>query len=131
MIAMHNSFYNPDCLFCRIAAGEIPADIVYRDEHVLAFRDINPAAPEHLLIIPLKHIASLNELQSEDKEIAGHLLLAAGEVARRAGLYDSGYRMVFNTGADALQSVFHIHGHLIGGCRMGWPPFPGEVVGHG
>ncbi|PWW80940.1 histidine triad nucleotide-binding protein [Prosthecochloris marina] len=123
---------DPNCLFCKIVSGDIPADIVYRNEHVLAFRDINPAAPQHLLIIPLKHIASLNDLVGdEDTIIAGQIMQAAKVVAKEAGIGESGYRLVFNTGPDSLQSVFHIHGHLIGGERMGWPPFPGASVEHG
>ena len=123
---------DPNCLFCKIVSGDIPADIVYRNEHVLAFRDISPVAREHLLIIPLKHIASLNDLEGEeDTRIAGEIMQAAKVVAREAGIDGSGYRLVFNTGPDSLQSVFHIHGHLIGGERMGWPPFPGQSVGHG
>jgi histidine triad (HIT) family protein len=123
--------YHPDCLFCRIVRGEIPATEVYRNEHVMAFRDITPVAPHHMLIIPLKHIASLSDLQPADTGIAGHILLAARNVAEAAGILDSGYRLVFNSGTDALQSVFHMHAHLIGGIRMGWPPFPGEVAPHG
>lgn len=123
---------DPNCLFCKIVSGDIPAEIVYRNEHVLAFRDISPAAPQHLLLIPLKHIASLNDLEGEeDTLIAGALMQAAKVVAREVGIERSGYRLVFNTGPDALQSVFHIHAHLIGGERMGWPPFPGHAVGHG
>ncbi len=121
----------PDCLFCRIVRGEIPAKIVYRNDHVVAFRDITPIAPQHILIIPLKHIASLNDLAPEDEGIAGQMLLAAGVVAEIIGIRESGYRLVFNTGKDAIQSVFHIHGHLIGGTRMGWPPFPGAPTVHG
>lgn len=123
--------HHPDCLFCRIVQGEIPATVVYRNEHVLAFRDITPAAPQHVLIIPVKHIASLSDLKPEDLDIAGHILLAAQVVAEKAGVLSSGYRLVFNSGPDALQSVFHIHGHLIGGKKMGWPPFPGEATQHG
>ena len=122
---------NSDCLFCRIVRGEIPAKIVYRNDHVLAFRDITPVAEQHALIIPLKHIVSLSELTPEDEAIAGHILLAAGTVAEIIGIRESGYRLVFNNGKDAMQSVFHIHGHLIGGCTMGWPPFPGLPVAHG
>ena len=123
---------DPHCLFCNIVSGAIPADVVYRNEHVLAFRDIQPAAPQHLLIIPLKHIASLNDLDGEDDTlIAGHIMQAAKVVAEEAGIADSGYRLVFNTGTDSLQSVFHIHGHLMGGKTMGWPPFPGASVEHG
>ncbi|MEI7824433.1 MAG: histidine triad nucleotide-binding protein [Chlorobiaceae bacterium] len=121
----------PDCLFCRIVRGEIPAKVVYRNDHVVAFRDITPIAPQHVLIIPVKHIASLNDLAPEDQSIAGHMLLAAGIVAESIGIRESGYRLVFNTGKDALQSVFHIHGHLIGGTQMGWPPFPGAPAVHG
>jgi len=111
--------------------GASPADIIYRNEHVLAFRDIAPAAPHHALIIPLRHIVSLSHLSSEDEEVAGHILLAAAPVAEILGIRETGYRMVFNSGADALQSVMHIHGHVIGGRSMGWPPFPGDAVGHG
>ena len=121
----------PDCLFCRIVRGEIPAKVVYRNDHVVAFRDITPIAPQHVLIIPVKHIASLNDLAPEDQSIAGHMLLAAGIVAESIGIRESGYRLVFNTGKDALQSVFHIHGHMIGGTQMGWPPFPGAPAVHG
>ena len=119
-----------DCLFCRIVRGEIPASIIYRNDHVIAFRDITPVMPQHVLIIPIKHIASLNDLAPEDEAIAGQILLAAGVVADMIGIRQSGYRLVFNTGKDALQSVFHIHGHLIGGQQMGWPPFPGLPAVH-
>ncbi len=120
----------PDCLFCRIVRGEIPASIVYRNEHVVAFRDITPVASQHLLIIPVKHIVSLNDLAAEDEGIAGHILLAAGIVADIVGIRESGYRLVFNTGRDAMQSVLHIHAHLLGGNLMGWPPFPADAVLH-
>ena len=120
-----------DCLFCRIVRGEIPAQVVYRNDHVVAFRDITPVAPQHVLIIPVKHIASLNDLAPEDEAIAGHILLAAGIVAEIIGIRESGYRLVFNTGKDALQSVLHIHAHLIGGNLMGWPPFSGAAAVHG
>jgi len=113
-----------DCLFCRIVRGEIPAKVIYRNEHVVAFRDITPVAPQHVLIIPVRHISSLSDLQPEDEAIAGQILLATGTVAEILGIKESGYRFVFNSGADAMQSVFHIHGHLIGGQQMGWPPFP-------
>ena len=122
--------HNADCLFCRIVRGEIPATVVYRNDHVLAFRDITPVAPQHVLIIPLKHIASLSDLTPEEEGVAGHILLAAGTVAGILGIRESGYRLVFNSGKDALQSVFHIHGHLIGGNLMGWPPFPGFPAEH-
>ena len=113
-----------DCLFCRIVRGEIPATIVYRNEHVVAFKDISPTAPHHVLIIPVQHVASLNALSPEHEAVAGQLLLAAAPVAEALGIKESGYRFVINTGADAMQTVFHIHAHLIGGQAMGWPPFP-------
>lgn len=119
-----------DCIFCRIVRGEIPAKEVYRNEHVMAFHDITPAAPRHVLIIPLKHISSLNDLAPEDEPIAGQIMIAAGHVAGLLGIRESGHRFVFNSGPDALQSVFHIHGHLIGGKVMGWPPFPGHAAEH-
>lgn len=118
------SFTIPECLFCRIVGGEIPADIIYSDEHVIAFRDIEPVADQHILIIPKKHIASLSHLSAEDMTIAAHIMLAAPKVAEKVGIAESGYRLVFNTGPDSLQSVFHIHGHLIGGQRWGGLHFP-------
>ena len=114
----------PDCLFCRIVRGEIPASIVYRNDHVVAFRDISPVTPQHVLIIPVKHVSSLSNLKPEDETIAGQILLATGTIAEILDIKASGYRLVFNTGTDAMQSVFHIHAHLIGGIPMGWPPFP-------
>ena len=120
-----------ECLFCRIVRGEIPAKIVYRNDHVLAFRDITPVAPHHVLIIPLRHIASLSDLSPEDEAVAAQILLAAGTVAGILGFKESGYRLVFNSGPDAMQSVFHSHGHLLGGTQMGWPPFPGAATKHG
>lgn len=123
--------YDPDCIFCRIAAGHIPANLVYRNDYVVAFHDLNPVAPVHVLIIPLAHIASLSDLTEGDTEIAGHILRAARVVAEKTGVLESGYRLVFNNGQDALQSVGHIHAHLIGGKTMGWPPFAGHEVAHG
>ncbi|HEY8487628.1 histidine triad nucleotide-binding protein [Thermaerobacter litoralis] len=111
-----------DCLFCRIVAGELPADKVYEDEHVLAFRDINPQAPQHVLVIPKRHIASLNEAGADDVPVLGHLQRVIPEVARRVGVAESGYRVVVNTGRDALQTVFHVHYHVLGGRSLGWPP---------
>jgi histidine triad (HIT) family protein len=122
---------DPDCIFCRIVSGQIPATVVYRNDHVMAFRDLNPVAPTHVLIIPLEHITSLSHLSPEDERIAGQVLLAARTVAEMTGVLESGYRLVFNNGRDALQSVGHIHAHLIGGKAMGWPPFAGQSVGHG
>jgi histidine triad (HIT) family protein len=111
-----------NCLFCRILAGEIPSTKVYEDDLSLAFRDINPQAPTHVLIIPKKHIASLNELSQDDRELMGHLSLVASKLAAQLGVAASGYRTVINTGASAGQSVWHIHLHLLGGRQLGWPP---------
>jgi histidine triad (HIT) family protein len=109
-----------DCLFCRIVAGEIPANRVTENETFLAFRDINPQAPTHVLAIPKQHIASLNEAQ--DATLMGELLLFARDVARDEGLADDGYRVVLNTNAKAGQTVFHVHAHVLGGRAMRWPP---------
>lgn len=111
-----------DCLFCRIAEGEIPADVVMRTEEVVAFRDINPQAPTHILIIPRTHVATVSDLDGSDVEIMGKLFLAAKELAREDGIEEGGYRMVVNAGPDAGQTVFHVHMHLLGGRGMGWPP---------
>ena len=111
-----------DCLFCRIASGEIPADLVLETPDVLAFRDINPQAPTHILIIPRAHIASVSELEEDQARVMGKLFLAARELAREEGIQDGGFRMVVNAGADAGQTVFHVHMHLLGGREMGWPP---------
>lgn len=109
-----------DCLFCRIVRGEIPATVVHKDDHVVAFRDINPQAPVHVVIVPREHVASLNE--ATDAAMLGRLSLAASEIARREGIADSGYRTVVNTNRAAGQTVFHIHLHLLGGRSMAWPP---------
>lgn len=109
-----------DCLFCRIVKGEIPATVVAQNDHCVAFNDINPQAPTHVLIVPREHIASLNE--AKDAATIGHLSLMAVEIARTIGLAERGYRTVVNTNADAGQVVFHVHLHLIGGRKMGWPP---------
>lgn len=111
-----------DCIFCRIAAGEIPAELVYEDDLVVGFRDLNPQAPTHVLIIPRKHIATLNELQPEDEVIIGRLYTAAAQVAAREGLAERGYRTLINCNADGGQTVFHLHLHLLGGRQMNWPP---------
>jgi histidine triad (HIT) family protein len=110
------------CLFCRIASGEAVADVVYSDGGVIAFRDIRPVAPVHVLIVPARHMASLHELQGSDAGILDRMTSVAREIATREGVDSSGYRLVINTGMDAGQSVFHLHMHLIGGRRMGWPP---------
>ena len=109
-------------LFEKIAAREIPATIVYEDDMVLAFRDIKPQAPQHILIVPKKPIVRLSEAQAEDQQALGHLLLKAAEVARKLGLGESGYRLVFNNGPDAGEAVPHLHCHILGGRRLGWPP---------
>lgn len=111
-----------DCVFCRIAAGEIPARVVFADEDIVVFHDIAPRAPTHLLVIPRRHIPSLDAAAPEDAELLGRLLLAAGAAARGAGLVAGGYRVVNNCGAGAGQSVFHIHLHVLGGRPFNWPP---------
>lgn len=109
-----------DCLFCRIVRGEIPAKIVAETEHCVAFRDIDPKAPVHVVVIPREHVPSLSE--AKDPAVVGRLALLAADIAAREGIAESGYRMVLNTNADAGQTVFHVHLHLLGGRRMGWPP---------
>lgn len=111
-----------ECLFCKIAAGEIPADIVYQDEDWVAFRDINPQAPTHILIIPREHLATLNDASADHAGLLGRMLLAAKQVAAREEIDETGYRAVINTNAGAGQSVFHVHVHLLGGRQMAWPP---------
>ena len=111
-----------DCLFCKICAGEIPADIVYEDEATLAFRDINPQAPTHVLVIPRRHISTINDLDENDRSLVGDLFLAAQHVAREAGIADEGYRTVMNCNRAAGQTVFHIHLHVVGGRDLDWPP---------
>jgi histidine triad (HIT) family protein len=108
----------PPCPFCQIVAGQTPAEIVYHDEQVTAFRDIHPVTPVHLLIVPNRHIPSVSDLQPEDGELAARLFVVAGLLAEREGIRRSGYRLIANTGPDAGQSVFHLHLHLIGGRRM-------------
>lgn len=112
----------PDCLFCRIVNGEIPADIVYESNSLVAFRDINAQAPTHILLIPRHHIATMNELHDSDAGLAGELLVTAARIAADEGLADDGYRVVMNCNEAAGQSVFHIHLHLLGGRQMTWPP---------
>lgn len=111
-----------DCLFCKIINGDIPATIVYQDDHVLAFNDINPQAPTHVLIVPKRHIATLGELTPDDDQIVGELARRAATIASERGISAGGYRTVFNTNRDAGQTVFHIHLHLLGGRAMTWPP---------
>jgi histidine triad (HIT) family protein len=114
--------FDPDCLFCKIGAGTIPADIVHQDDLVLAFRDINPKAPTHVLLIPRRHIASAADLSGTDAEMLGRLFAVGAQVARDEGVAERGYRLVSNVGAGAGQSVFHLHFHLLGGRSMSWPP---------
>ncbi len=111
-----------DCLFCKMASGEIQPDVVYEDEEVLAFRDINPQAPTHVLVIPKAHIATLNDLEPEHAPLMGKLFLVAQQVAQQEGIAERGYRTVVNCNADAGQAVFHIHLHLLGGRPLAWPP---------
>lgn len=110
-----------ECLFCKIIDKQIPAGVVYEDERVLAFKDINPQAPVHILLITKKHIETVLELKAEDKELVGHLYLVANKLAQDMGL-DKGFRIVTNCKEDAGQAVFHLHLHLLGGRRMEWPP---------
>jgi len=108
-----------DCIFCKIIAKEIPSELVYADEYVTAFRDIQPVAPAHVLIVPNKHIPSINELTEDDADLLGKMNLAAQQIAKNEGVAESGYRLIINNGADAGQVVFHIHMHLLGGKRLG------------
>ena len=111
-----------NCLFCRVANGTLSSRVLFADEDVVAFHDIAPRAPVHVLVIPRRHIGSLDRAAQDDCDILGRLLLAAAEVARRTGIAEGGYRVVTNTGSGAGQSVFHLHLHVLGGRRMGWPP---------
>ena len=111
-----------NCLFCKIIARDIPADVVFESDDVLAFRDLHPQAPTHVLIIPRKHIASINELQAGDGAHVGKLFLAAQQIARDEGIAEEGFRVTMNCNAAAGQTVFHLHLHLLGGRQMGWPP---------
>ena len=110
------------CLFCEIIDRNIPADIVFEDDEILAFRDVDPRAPVHILIIPKKHISGLSEANESDRELMGRICIAASEIAGREGIDRSGYRLVVNSGPDAGQAVDHLHFHLLGGRLMGWPP---------
>lgn len=110
------------CLFCKMVEGEIPTDKVYEDDELLAFRDINPQAPTHILIIPKKHIATLNDASVEDQVLLGRIILKARELAAAEGLTEDGYRVTLNCNRHGGQSVYHIHLHLLGGRQMAWPP---------
>ena len=111
-----------DCVFCKIVRGEIPAAVLHDDESCLAFRDINPAAPQHVIIIPKEHIATLNDLSETTASIVGHIFRVAGKLATDLGISVSGYRIVANCNPEGGQEVFHVHFHLLGGRQMDWPP---------
>ena len=110
------------CLFCKIIDGDIPSDKVYEDDEVLAFRDINPCAPTHILVIPKKHISTMNDATAGDQQVLGKMMLVAKDIAAREGVDESGYRLTLNTNAEGGQAVYHIHLHLMGGRQMTWPP---------
>lgn len=110
-----------DCLFCKIISGEVPSEKVYEDDQVTAFRDINPVAPTHILVIPNKHIASINELSVDDESLVGHLFTTAKDLAKSEGIDESGYRLIINVGPHGGQVIYHLHLHLIGGQRMQHP----------
>ncbi len=112
---------DPNCIFCQIVEGDIPSTTVYRDKQVVAFLDIHPAAPVHILIVPRQHIPSLNDLTSEDETLIGHMFIVAQKLANENGITDSGYRLIINSGPDARQAVFHLHLHLLGGREMRYP----------
>ncbi len=110
-----------ECIFCKIVAGQAPSEMLYQDEQVTAFRDIHPVAPTHVLIIPNRHVASVNDLTADDEQVIGHLFSVARMLAEQEGIHQSGYRLIVNTGPHAGQLVFHLHLHLIGGQRMRYP----------
>jgi histidine triad (HIT) family protein len=107
-----------ECIFCKIVRGEMPSTIVYKDDQVTAFRDINPVAPTHILVVPNKHIASTNDVSEEDEQLLGHMLAVVKPIADQEGITDTGYRLIINTGPDANQVVFHLHLHILGGQHM-------------
>jgi histidine triad (HIT) family protein len=112
----------PDCIFCRIVAGEIPTTKVYEDDQSYAFRDENPQAPNHVLIVPKEHIESLNDIAQGDETLLGHLLRLAPKIANQLGIAERGFRTVINTGEESGQSVWHLHLHVLGGRKLNWPP---------
>ena len=112
--------FDPDCLFCKIIGGEIPADFVYKDKEVVAFKDIKPAAPVHIMVVPVKHIESLATMQDADAQLVGKMVAAANRVAREQGLAERGYRLIINSGPDAGQVIPHLHMHLLGGRELAW-----------
>ena len=111
-----------DCLFCKIASGEIASGLLFQSDHAIAFRDINPQAPTHVLVIPRRHIATINDLQPGDELVVGELFMVAKQIAAQEGIAEPGYRVVMNCNAGAGQSVFHLHLHLLGGRDLDWPP---------
>jgi histidine triad (HIT) family protein len=111
-----------DCLFCKILEGEIPASVIYEDDRLVAFNDVNPQAPLHALVVPRRHIASLNDLTPEDDALVGEMIRRGAAIARERGFADRGFRTVFNTNPEAGQTVFHIHLHVLGGRKFTWPP---------
>ena len=112
-----------DCIFCKIANGEIPSQFIYEDETVVAFRDLNPQAPEHILIVPKKHVAKIIDFTAEDKDLAAHIFVdVVKEISKKIGVDEKGFRLVINTGEEGGQTVGHLHVHLIGGRKMTWPP---------
>jgi len=113
---------DPSCIFCKIAAGTIPASVVHSSERLVAFRDIDPKAPAHILVIPREHLESIDAADDRHRDLLGEILLLARDLAREEGIAERGYRTVINTGADGGQSVHHLHLHLLGGRALGWPP---------
>lgn len=113
---------DPECIFCKIADGQIPASVIYQNEQVTAFRDINPQMPLHVLVVPNEHVANTEALEPEDDALVGAVVRAAREIARQEGVSARGYRLVFNTGPDANNTVPHLHMHMLGGRAMSWPP---------
>lgn len=113
---------DPNCIFCKIIARNIPSKIVYEDDFAVAFEDVNPQAPVHILVVPRKHLSEIHSMTEADREVVGHLFLTAKQVAENKGLDAKGYRMVINNGAGAGQTVFHVHLHILSGRRFGWPP---------
>ena len=122
MVSLLASDFDPDCTFCRIVSGSLPSALVYTDDTVVAIRDRNPAAPVHVLVVPRRHIPGINTEQAQNGTLLSNLVTVANQIARQEGISDSGYRLLWNVGPDAGQSVFHLHLHLIGGRPLGWPP---------
>lgn len=111
-----------DCIFCKIIAGEMSAEFLHKDDNVVVFKDINPQGPVHVLVVPTRHIGSILELTTEDKDIICEMMLRSKDIAEKLGISENGFRLIINTGCDARQAIYHIHAHLIGGRKMTWPP---------